>query len=138
MRPAPAALLLSGLLLSALPAAIHADALPMTAAEFDAYATGKTLTYSQGGEIFGTEQYLPNRRVRWAFTREECRDGYWYEEAGLICFVYEHDPTPQCWSFWQGTGGLTARFNDDPAGTELSEVEQTTGPLICAGPDVGV
>ena len=38
---------------------------PMTAAEFDAYATGKTLTYSQYGEIYGTEEYLPNRRVRW-------------------------------------------------------------------------
>ncbi len=110
----------------------------MTADEFDAYATGKTLTYSMGGDVFGTEQYLPNRRVRWAFTQEECRDGYWYEENELICFVYEHDATPQCWKFWTDGDGLKARFENDPAGTELSEVAQTNGPLICAGPDVGV
>jgi hypothetical protein len=111
----------------------------LTAQEFDAYATGKTLTYSEGGAIFGIEQYLPGRRVRWAFTGDTCVDGVWYpDEAGLICFVYEHDPTPQCWSFFQGGNGLSARFENDPDGTLLSEVEQSQTPLICAGPDVGV
>lgn len=125
---------LAALLLTTLPAFAET---PMSAAEFDAYSVGKTLTYSMGGEIFGTEQYLPGRRVRWAFTKEECRDGYWYEEADLICFVYENDPTPQCWKFWEDGNGLNARYNNDPDGTELSEVEQINSPLICAGPDVG-
>lgn len=127
--------LLAALLLSALPASAQ-DL--MTAEEFEAYATGKTLTYSSDGSIFGIEQYLPDRRVRWAFTDDICRDGYWYEEAGLICFVYEHDGTPQCWSFWTEGDSLRARFENDPEGTELSEVEASDGPLICAGPDVGV
>jgi len=122
------------LLLTALPASAQTL---MTAAEFERYATGKTLTYARSGEVFGTEQYLANRRVRWAFTGSECTEGVWYEDAGLICFVYDHDPTPQCWSFMQDASGLHARFNDDPAGTALSEVEQTTTPLICAGPDIG-
>ena len=111
---------------------------PMSAAEFDAYATGKTLTFSQGGMVYGAEQYLPGRRVLWAFQGDECREGRWYEEAGLICFVYEHDPDPQCWTFWQGDNGLNARFAGDEPGSELSEVDQSPEPLLCAGPDVGV
>ncbi len=110
----------------------------MTGAEFDAYTTGKTLTYSQGGAQFGIEQYLAGRKVRWAFTNEECREGFWYEEAGQICFVYEDPDDPQCWSFFRGADGLKARFMNDPAGTELSEVQQSKAPMSCAGPDVGV
>src|SRR5690606_20167157 len=49
---------------------------PMTAEEFDSYATGKTLTYSQYGQIFGTEEYLPNRRVRWQVTGDLCQYGH--------------------------------------------------------------
>jgi len=122
------------LVLSVLPASAQTL---MTAAEFERYATGKTLTYAQDGVVFGTEQYLPNRRVRWAFSGGECIEGAWYEDAGLICFVYDSEPNPQCWSFMHDASGLHARFNGDPATTALSEVEQTTTPLICAGPDIG-
>lgn len=142
MRPAPTflprtvlAVALAAILIPPLPARA-AD--PLTAEEFDAYSLGKTLTYSQFGKVFGAEQYLPNRRVRWAFSGAQCHDGYWYEEAGLICFVYEHDPTAQCWTFWQDASGLSARYAGDPEGAALSEVESATTPLICAGPDVGV
>ena len=110
----------------------------MSGAEFEAYATGKTLTYGMAGQIFGTEQYLPGRRVRWAFTESACRIGHWYEANGLICFVYEDRKRPQCWEFWKDGGGLRARFAGDPNGTELSEVQQSQGPLSCPGPDVGV
>lgn len=123
--------------LAALPV-LPALADPMTLEEFEAYATGKTLTYAIGGEVYGAEQYLPGRRVLWAFRGDECRKGYYYGDAGEICFVYEHDPTPQCWTFERGVTGLSARFSGDPPGAELSEVAQTPDPLICAGPDVGV
>jgi hypothetical protein len=111
---------------------------PMTGAEFEAYATGKTLTYGLGGVVYGIEQYLPGRRVLWAFEGDICRDGYWYEQDQEICFVYEDDPTPQCWTFLQTDKGLRARFTGDPQGADLSEVGQSATPLICAGPDVGV
>lgn len=111
---------------------------PMTAAEFEAYATGKTLTYSVDGEVYGAEQYLPDRRVIWAFKGNVCADGIWYEEAGLICFAYENDPEPQCWNFFSGATGLRAEFTGDAAGSPLSEVGQSPIPLNCAGPDVGV
>lgn len=110
----------------------------MTGAEFEAYTTGKTLTFSQHGEVYGAEQYLPGRNVRWAFKGDVCRNGSWYEQAGLICFVYDHDPGPQCWTFWRQDGRLTGLFIGDGSGSELSEVAQSPDPLACAGPDLGV
>ncbi len=112
---------------------------PMTVAEFEAYVTGKTLTYSQFGQPYGTEEYLPDRKVRWAFTEDICQYGRYYEEdPGRICFVYEYDPTPHCWTFWRDGAGLKALSISDTPGSELSEVSQTDDPLACAGPDVGV
>ncbi|MDN5787204.1 hypothetical protein [Pseudorhodobacter sp.] len=110
----------------------------MTGKEFEAYSTGKTLTYASEGQIYGVEQYLTDRRVRWAFVDDTCRIGHWYEDSGNICFVYEHDATPQCWTFHLTNGHLMARFISDPPSTELSEVNQTDQPLACTGPDVGV
>lgn len=125
------------LALSLLPLAALAETAPMTGAEFEAYATGKTLTYAERGEVFGTEEYLPGRRVRWAFTGEQCRIGHWYEQDQAICFVYEDLTEPQCWEFRHGPSGMTARFLGE-SGTELSEVAQSDTPLACAGPDIGV
>lgn len=137
-RPSPAILaaITAPLVLMASLSAAAAQA--MTAEEFDSYTRGKTLSYSWMGQEFGKEQYLPGRRVVWAFTGEECRRGSWYEDAGNICFVYDDDPAPKCWSFEQDATGLKAQFlGDDPA-TELSEVAQSDSSLNCPGPDVGV
>ncbi len=112
---------------------------PMSAAEFDAYATGKTLFFGSRGQAYGAEEYLPDRRVRWSFLDGKCKDGYWYEaQDNLICFVYEDNPDPQCWSFQRSPGGLRARFENNPEATELYEVEQSKKPMLCLGPDVGV
>lgn len=114
-----------------------ADA-PMTASEFEAYATGKTLSFAEGGTVWGSEQYLPGRRVIWAFTEEECQYGHWYEDQGNICFVYDDNPAPQCWRFFREADGLRALFMGAEGGTSLSEVAQSTEPLSCPGPEVGV
>lgn len=123
------------LALAPLPARAEA---PLSAGEFEAYATGKTLTYARDGAVWGAEQYLPGRKVVWAFTADECRDGYWYAEDTRICFVYEGRSAPQCWLFYRGQAGLLAQYADDPAEEPLAEVAQSSGPLSCAGPDVGV
>lgn len=123
------------LLLSPLPALAQSL---MTAQEFDAYTRGKTLFYGNGAEPYGAEIYLPNRRVRWSFLDGECRDGEWYEADGLICFVYEENPTPQCWSFEKGPRGLIARFENDPAVTPLYEASESPEEMLCLGPKVGV
>lgn len=113
---------------------------PLTGDEFDSYSTGKTLTYAQGSVVWGTEQYLPDRKVRWAFTDDECKLGYWFEQADhQICFVYEADGILQCWQFFHSeNGGLLARYVNDPKETMLSEVAQSDQPLACMGPKVGV
>lgn len=113
------------------------EVVPMTAEEFDAYTQGKTVTYSADGQVYGAEEYLPGRRVRWAYTEDICREGDWYEEAGQICFTYDYDPRPQCWVFWQD-GRLNALFMGSDSGTRLREYEVSRKPLHCAGPEVGV
>ncbi|MCF1708533.1 hypothetical protein L0V05_06855 [Tabrizicola sp. J26] len=125
------------LALISLPALALAES-PMTGAEFEAQLTGKTMTYAEAGQVYGIEQYLPGRQVVWAFSGEECRKGTWYEQGPAICFIYEDNPDPQCWLFFQRADGLKAHFIGDPEGTELSAVDESTQPLSCAGPDLGV
>lgn len=110
---------------------------PLTADEFEAYVTGRTLYYSSQGTAYGAEQYLEGRRVIWSFLDGECQQGFWYEEGEQICFLYESDLAPQCWTFWKDGTGLAARFENDPSATELYEVGQSDKPLVCPGPDVG-
>ena len=123
----------------ALLTALPAQAQPlMTAEEFDSYTLGKTLFYGRSGAPYGAEIYHENRRVQWSFLDGECKEGRWYEEAGMICFVYEDNPTPQCWTFEQTDRGLRALFNGREDSTELYEAEQTDDPMTCLGPEVGV
>jgi hypothetical protein len=109
----------------------------MSAEDFEAYVTGQTLTFAEEGQVYGIEEYLPNRRVRWAFLDGECQEGVWYPEGDAICFVYEDRPNePQCWVFREDGGRLGATFRGD--GRELYEAARTDEPLVCLGPEVGV
>lgn len=110
----------------------------MTAAEFEAYVAGKTLFYEADGQRYGVEEYLPDRRVRWSFMDGKCKDGLWYEEAGNICFVYEDNPVPQCWSFYESARGLSAKFESAPDGRVLYEIADSDEEMLCLGPDIGV
>ena len=111
----------------------------MSAADFEAYVTGRTLTYTDGGVVYGIEEYLPNRRVRWAYLGDQCREGYWYDTDGQICFVYENNPgVPQCWQFTERSGRLSALFMGEENGRELYEAQKSDEPMVCLGPDVGV
>lgn len=110
----------------------------MTADEFDAYTKGKTLFYGKTGQAYGAEIYHENRRVEWSFLDGDCKEGEWYEADGLICFVYENNPNPQCWSFIKGANGLIARFENRPDTTELYEANEGAEKMLCLGPKVGV
>lgn len=143
MRPfAPAALLAAALavLPAALPTALAAqDARPMTAEEFEAHVTGRTLTFHFEGQPYGVEQYLPGRRVLWAFIDDECQEGVWYPRADMICFAYDVNPEEQCWHFFATENGLRGVFvGPDGPGTELYEVQNAPGGLSCKAPGVGV
>ncbi len=121
--------------LTALPAVAEEE---MSAAEFEAYVEGRTLTYHDDGVAYGVEQYLPGRRVRWAYFGDECWDGYWYDDGPNICFVYEDNPEPKCWRFTRKGGRLSALFIGSEEGRELYEALNSEEPLYCPGPDVGV
>lgn len=109
----------------------------LTAEEFEAHVTGYTITYQQFSGVFGIEEYLPGREVRWSVAENLCRYGSWYPEGDAICFVYEYDPTPHCWTFWLQGGTLRALSVNDLPGAELTAVDRSETPLSCPGPDVG-
>jgi hypothetical protein len=124
------------MLSSLLPFAAAAET-PMTAAEFDAFATNRTLNWSNEVEVFGVEEYLPGRRVRWAFVGDICRYGEWYQDGENICFLYDDDPEPKCWTIWGEGDTLSAIYRDDPT-QSVKHVDEAKSPLLCRGPDVGV
>lgn len=107
---------------------------------FDSYTTGRTLTFSHEGQPYGIEQYLPGRRVIWAFIGDRCEEGIWYERDSMICFVYDYNPSnEQCWSFYLTDRGLRGVFEGpDGPSTELYEIQRSATPLSCAAPGVGV
>ncbi len=119
-------------------AATITQAARMTAEAFESYTTGKTLYFSESGETYGAERYLPNRRVEWSFLDGKCKTGEWYPDDGAICFVYEDRPDPQCWEFEASAAGLRATFLGSGETTELYEANKTEEPMYCMGPDVGV
>ncbi|WP_435139286.1 hypothetical protein [Pseudopelagicola sp. nBUS_19] len=111
---------------------------PMTGVEFEAYVQGKTLYYAADESRYGVEEYLPRRRVRWSFLDGHCKEGRWYEQANQICFVYEDNFEPQCWSFFLGSDGLTAQFENESGGQTLYEIANSGEEMLCLGPEIGV
>jgi hypothetical protein len=126
---APLALLASG-------AAAQAQ-VPLSAEEFDARTRGRTLYFYADGEAYGVERYMAGQRVTWSFLDGQCKEGRWYQDGPLICFVYDTHPGPQCWTFFVQGNGLRALFEDEPGETELYEAGESDEPMICLGPEVG-
>ena len=124
------------LALAAAPALAEA---PMSPEAFEAYTTGKTLLYSQGGTAYGGEDYLPGRRVRWSFLDGHCLEGRWFDAQDLICFVYDDHPEEQiCWHFFQEPTGLRAEVDGGEDSAPLTTTGEAQAPLFCLGPEVGV
>ncbi len=116
-----------------------ATAEPLSAEAFDQYTKGKTLFYGAEGSPYGAERYMSGRRVIWTFLDGNCQEGEWYEnQTGQICFVYENNQVPQCWSFQKGPDGLIAQFENNPEATILYEANENGEEMVCHGPKVGV
>ena len=110
---------------------------PLSAEAFEAHSAGQTLTFGIDGIPYGIEQYLPGRRVIWAFIGEECREGRWFPVEDNICFEYDDEPGRwHCWTFFLGNEGLVARSEGFGA-RDLVEVQRSEEPMYCPGPDVG-
>ncbi|PRY25134.1 hypothetical protein CLV78_102311 [Aliiruegeria haliotis] len=124
-------------LLTLLPLAATAQS-PMTGEQFDAHTLGRTLYFFSDGEAYGVERYREGQRVTWSFLDGECKEGRWYQDGPFICFVYDGDGAPQCWTFYARGDGLRALFEDQPGATELYEAGEAEEPMLCYGPEVGV
>lgn len=124
------------LLLALLASPVQAQNL-LTAEEFDALTLDRTLTWSTYGQVYGVEQYLPGRRVRWTELGDDCKLGHWYPEGNAICFLYEDDPTtPACWEISLSGSGMLALDLSDPLDDPVV-VEETAETMPCFGPEVG-
>ncbi len=119
----------------ALAAPVHAET-PLSGDAFEALVTGKTLTFSVGGDPYGVEYYAPGRRVIWSFVNGDCQSGAWYEkptDAGpQICFVYENNEEEQCWQVFEEAGSIRAEFMNVPGTTVLYQAIEAE-PLVCGG-----
>jgi hypothetical protein len=124
-----------GLILIAAPAVAGP---PLNAEAFDAATRGATITYDYGDGLFGTEEYLSGRQVRWAFDGDLCIYGTWYQKGDQICFDYENDPKPACWHYFLENGRIRGVYMGEGGGWDILEASRDGGPLPCAGPDVGV
>lgn len=111
---------------------------PLSAESFERHTTGKTFYYARNGVAYGVEEYLSNRRVRWSFLDGICVEGEWFPRDEFICFTYENYDGTECWEIFLDEGRLTARVASDPAGEPLYEVQQSSEPLFCPGPRIGV
>jgi len=104
----------------------------MTGEEFDAYVTGRTITFSTAtNPSFGVERYLPGRRVMWSTFDGICQYGVWFESKGDICFRYEGDPEHKCWTIFEEPDGLRGVFTTRPNSTVIFEERDREDPLIC-------
>lgn len=108
----------------------------VTPEAFEAYAEGYTLYFTEAGERFGEETYLEQRQTLWRNRVGHCQEGYWYDDAGAICFVYPPDEAPVCWAVLRDAKGLYAKllFEDGVIldGLEIRIAGRDREPLPCA------
>jgi hypothetical protein len=111
---------------------------PLTPDQFDSLVTGRTLTFSRQGVLFGIEQYLPDRRSLWARDDGICQYGKWHSVGRDICFVYNGESGPHCWVFEEVDGKLTAFQAGEVSEDRLVVTDVTEAPLACTPPGLGV
>lgn len=71
---------------------------PLGAEAFERLVEGKTMNTHDGTGIYGVETFLPGRRAIWR-DDAQCLEGTWRAEGAMICFDYEGDPQPYCWTY---------------------------------------
>lgn len=104
----------------------------MTAEEFDAHVTGRTITFRTDlNPVYGVERYMAGRRVMWSSIEGICQYGVWFESKGDICFRYEGDPEHKCWTVYDEPGGIRGVYTTRPPFTVIYEDPDRDDPLIC-------
>lgn len=124
-------LILAVVALSAFPGVALADDPPLTAEGFEAIVQGKTFdTYGTEG-LYGVETFLPNRHSIWR-DAEECKEGTWREQGDQICFDYQGDPAPFCFTYHDRGGWLMAWYEGDRANDPIM-LQPSEDVVTCEG-----
>jgi hypothetical protein len=110
----------------------------MTAEEFEAWSTGRTLDYFDAGTYWGSEQHLPGRRTVDTDGDGQCRKGIWFPEDDAICFQYPTIDGQFCWHFWREGDQVTAKTVESDPEIAPYAVTLSDAPPSCQGPEVGV
>jgi hypothetical protein len=110
----------------------------MTANEFEALSTGKTLYFSKNGKAYGAEHFFKGRISKWQYSDELCENGEWFGQDDMICFNYENGMETQCWDFFKTDKGYSARAEGAPQDEvlELEFIDQK--PLLCKSDGLAV
>ena len=80
----------------------------------------------------------------WQDRDGNCLRGSWYAAGPQMCFVYDNDPEPDCWTMSRTDDGRvmieSTRLPDDPAVPPLvlELIRRTPLPIACTGPLLGV
>ena len=128
----------AGLALSLLLAGPAAAQDAMSAAEFEAWSEGRTLTYSTGGSPYGAEEHRAGRRVRWTRFDETCVEGVWFPRGEEICFVYDEGVEGErCWRYTRTPDGLRGELRRADGTFVADPIRRVDEPLDCVGPEVG-
>jgi hypothetical protein len=120
------------------PALAETQSTPLNADQFAAYVQGTTLSWSSGNQLWGTEEYLPNRRVQWTDKQNESQISTWYPYGDQICFACEGAQRPACWIFRLGQTGLIPELQVGSGPLLLNQPAESTTGLPCPGTALGV
>lgn len=108
--------LLLTLALITLPQLARAEDPALTGETFEAIVEGKTFDTHDRGGIYGVETFLPGRRAIWRDALQ-CLEGSWRVAGDQICFDYQGEPSPYCWTYHDRGTWLMAWLDGD-RGTE--------------------
>ncbi|MFT5868996.1 MAG: hypothetical protein ACI8TF_001106 [Paracoccaceae bacterium] len=111
---------------------------PLNGGDFEDLSVGRTFQFTNQGEDFGVETYLPGRRVIWERLTGPmagiCQYGVWYEYEDNICFVYGISMRSHCWFTFETETGFTVLSADT---SDVQEAATYDGVPPCAAPHLG-
>lgn len=85
---------------------------PLSIEAFERFVEGRTMdTFDQTGR-YGVETFLPGRRAIWR-DAERCLEGTWRPQGDQICFDYQDESLPYCWTYHDRGGWLMAWLDGD-------------------------
>jgi hypothetical protein len=104
---------------------------PLSAEAFEAFVQGRTFDTHDLTGRYGVETFLPGRRAIWR-DAAQCLEGTWRPLGEMICFDYQGEPGPYCWTYHDRGGWLMAWLDGD-RGTEPIMLYPAEEVVTCEG-----